>query len=86
MTDQQRKRDELDPGAYIGNEPEFASETIPGGVQPDDERVSAADTQSTGEGAAEERQQGRQDEWPEGHRQGQPADDDDVRRAGQAGG
>lgn len=31
---------ELDPGAYIGQEPELASETIPGGVQPEDDRVA----------------------------------------------
>jgi hypothetical protein len=35
-----------DPGAYIGHEPERATETIPGGVGPADERVSAVDTQS----------------------------------------
>ena len=34
-----------DPGAYIGQEPELASETIPGGVQPDDQRVAAHSTQ-----------------------------------------
>ena len=31
---------ELDPGAYIGQEPELAGETIPGGVRPDDDRVA----------------------------------------------
>jgi hypothetical protein len=43
MTDRARPgmtEDELDPGAYIGQEPELASETIPGGVRPDDERVA----------------------------------------------
>ena len=29
---------DLDPGAFIGHEPELASERIPGGVQPDDDR------------------------------------------------
>lgn len=33
----------LDPGAYIGNEPELEEETIPGGVKPGDERVAAHD-------------------------------------------
>ena len=33
--------DRLDPGAYIGSEPELEEETIPGGVQPGDERVAA---------------------------------------------
>ena len=32
---------ELDPGAYIGREPELEAETIPGGVSPQDERVAA---------------------------------------------
>ena len=40
------KRTDLDAGAYIGREPELASETIPGGVRPDDERVAAGDTQT----------------------------------------
>jgi hypothetical protein len=35
--------DELDPGAYIGREPELEEETIPGGVKPGDERVAAHD-------------------------------------------
>jgi hypothetical protein len=80
-----RESDErpLDGGAYIGREPELASETIPGGVRPDDERVSAHETQSSGEGALEERVQGRDDEWPTGHREDRSASDDDVRRAGE---
>ena len=41
-----------DPGAYIGREPEFAAETIPGGIGPEDERVAAGDSRSSGEGAA----------------------------------
>jgi hypothetical protein len=36
---------ELDPGAYIGHEPEREADTIPGGVQPGDERVAAHDSQ-----------------------------------------
>ena len=74
--------DEPDAGAYIGHEPEFAAETIPGGVRPDDERVAGQDSQSSGVGAAEERVQGRDDEWPHGHRRGDDVSDDDVRRAG----
>ena len=56
-----------DAGGYIGREPELAAETIPGGVQPDDERIAGTATQSGGEGGA-----GRQiqdDRWPEGHRE-----------------
>jgi len=37
--------EEHDPGAYIGHEPELASEKIPGGVHPDDQRVAAHSTQ-----------------------------------------
>jgi hypothetical protein len=32
---------DLDPGAFIGHEPELAGETIPGGVRPADDRVAA---------------------------------------------
>ncbi|HYH94305.1 MAG TPA: hypothetical protein VD763_14190 [Candidatus Saccharimonadales bacterium] len=32
---------DLDPGAYIGSQPEREAETIPGGVQPGDERIAA---------------------------------------------
>jgi hypothetical protein len=35
-----------DPGAYIGRKPERVAETIPGGVQPGDERIAANSTSS----------------------------------------
>jgi hypothetical protein len=61
----------LDPGAYIGHEPELALETIPGGIQPGDERIAAGGTQSTGVGnKATIPDDG--DGWkppPEGHRE-----------------
>ena len=76
------ERERPDAGAYIGRKPEFASETIPGGVKSDDERVAAGDTQSSGAGSADERIQGREDEVPGGHREGPQAGDDDVREAG----
>jgi hypothetical protein len=46
MTDESRDRDRdrLDPGAYIGHEPEREAETIPDGVGPQDERASAYDS------------------------------------------
>lgn len=48
MSDQQRPDHDptvdLDPGAYIGSEPERAEETIPGGVGPQDERIAAYDS------------------------------------------
>jgi hypothetical protein len=72
MTDEKRTKPDadhpLDGGAYIGNRPELAEETIPGGVQPNDERVAAHDSRSSGGGKQEERVQGREDEWPAGHR------------------
>jgi hypothetical protein len=71
----------LDPGAYIGHEPELAAETIPGGVQDDDERVAAHSTQGTGSGRPEER--GQPAGPPAGHRQGDRLTDDDIREAGQ---
>jgi hypothetical protein len=77
MSDQHHK----DPGAYIGHEPELESETIPGGIGPKDERVSALDTQSTGVGAHEKRET-EPDAPPEGHREGSHVSDDDVREAG----
>jgi hypothetical protein len=64
-----------DPGAYVGREKERQAQTIPGGVGPDDERIAAHSTQ---------REERVDDEaGPSGHREGQPADDDLVREAGQ---
>ena len=56
-------------GATIGNRPEMAEETIPGGVSDADERVAANSTQSSGEGKATDRVQGRDDSTPAGHRE-----------------
>lgn len=83
-TKQEQDQETFDPGAYIGHEPEFASETIPGGVGPKDERVSALATQSTGVGAAEKRQTAR-DVPPGGHREATSVRDDQVRQAGENG-
>ncbi len=77
---------EPDAGAYIGNEPEFAAETIPGGIQPHDERVAGEDSQSSGAGAADDRVQGRDDDWPRGHRRGHDVSDADLREAGETRG
>ena len=44
MTDERSEdptSDDLDPGAYIGHEPEREAESIPGGVKPGDERIAA---------------------------------------------
>jgi hypothetical protein len=69
---------------FIGRKPESAEETIPGGISGDDERVASGDTRSSGEGAADERVQGRDDEWPSGHRRGDHVSDDDLRDAGES--
>lgn len=72
-----------DPGAYIGHEPERATETIPGGLGPADARVAAVATQGTGVGRPDER--GQPVDEPRGHRFGDAPSDDDVRRAGENG-
>jgi hypothetical protein len=62
-------------GAYIGHEPEREAETIPGGVRRDDERI-AANSSASGRVTSN-------DSTPEGHREGRPADDDQLREAGE---
>jgi len=64
-----------DPGAYVGREPERQAATIPGGIASADERVAAHSTQSGPTSG---------DPVPDGHREGPPADDDQVREAGQS--
>lgn len=68
-------RQHRDPGAYVGREPERQAATIPGGISREDERVAAHSTQSGATGA---------DPAADGHREGPPADDDQVREAGQS--
>lgn len=72
-------------GAWIGQKPDENTRDVRRELGEDDERVSVRDTQSSGEGANEERVQGRGDEWPRGHRTGDRVSDDDVRRAGPSG-
>ncbi len=57
--------DELDPGAYIGHEPELEEESIPGGVRPGDERVAAYDSQPGVEGEPDSRPTDESDETNE---------------------
>lgn len=71
-----REREAKDPGAYIGHEPERSTETIPGGIGPEDERVSAVASQPGADAPPDP---------PSGHRQGDPVSDDDVREAGDRG-
>jgi hypothetical protein len=67
-----------DPGAYVGRLPERSTETIPGGIGPKDERVSAvASRVSGGEARAAD------DDTPSGHREGDQATDADIREAGE---
>ena len=68
------KPDEADDaGAYIGRLPERATETIPGGLGPKDQRVSAGATQPSGG-------EGRETP-PEGHRLGERVSEDRIREA-----
>jgi len=60
---------DIEPGSTIGNRGEPSAETIPD-LQPDDERLSANEAKSSGAGKASGRVQGRDDEWPHGHREG----------------
>lgn len=69
-------------GAWIGQHPDQSTEAVRRELDQDDERVAVNDTESSGEGAQDERVQGRDDEWPHGHRRGDRAGDDDVRREG----
>jgi hypothetical protein len=72
--DDPTRKEGLDPGAFVGGRPERQAETIPGGVQPNDERIAAHSTQVGDEA-------GTQD-VPGGHREAEAGDD--VRReAGQ---
>ncbi|MGP1674066.1 MAG: hypothetical protein ACTS8Z_02485 [Candidatus Limnocylindrales bacterium] len=64
----------LDPGAFVGQQPERQAQTIPGGVRPDDERIAAHSTQVGDEGGV--------GADPAGHRE-VDAGDDVRREAGQ---
>lgn len=48
-------RSDLDPGAYIGHEPEREEEAIPGGIAPDDERVAAYGSRAGAKGEPDDR-------------------------------
>jgi hypothetical protein len=55
-----------DPGGYIGHEPELALETIPGGVQRGDVRISGVATQPAPRG----QEHATGDRAPQGHHEG----------------
>jgi hypothetical protein len=61
--------------------PERSTETIPGGVGPKDERVSAVATQPAPVRGETPRDQ--EGQTPDGHREAENATDDRVREAGQ---
>src|SRR3954471_14904805 len=75
------REDDADAGAYIGRFPERATETIPGGVQRDDERIAAHSPQGPGAGRPDVR--GQPQNPPDGHREGDTTSDDALREAGQ---
>ncbi len=56
MSDDEKR----DPGAYIGREPELAAETIRAGSDPTTSASPRATLDSSGEGAASDRVQGRE--------------------------
>lgn len=71
MNDETRPDEPRHPrGSTIGRTEESGADTVPGGVQPGDERIAAHSTESSGVGKEDERAQGRDDEWPGGHRDG----------------
>jgi hypothetical protein len=85
----------VDPGAYVGHEPEAAGSTIPGGVDPADVRVSASGTQvaptrdDSGVGDADPAASvsGRRGQAPEQYGEASPVDTPDViQLPGPAGG
>jgi hypothetical protein len=81
MPGSKRNEQRRDAGAYIGRLPERATETIPGGIGPKDERVSAVATQpGPVRGMTPESERGAP---PEGHAEGPQATDDVLREAGQ---
>jgi hypothetical protein len=71
-----RSTEAQDPGAFVGRLPERSADTIPGGLSRKDRRVAAVATQP-GPTSPDDAPQ------PEGHREGQPADANALREAGQ---
>ena len=82
FTPRQRDAAPHDPGAYIGRMPERATETIPGGLGPKDERVAAGATQPAP--VRDEVPPSEAGPPPQGHREAETATDDRVREAGQS--
>jgi hypothetical protein len=66
---------EREGGAWIGQHPDPNTEKVREDLDEGAERVSVTQNES-GEGI-------REGAWPQGHREGDEAGDDDVRRAGE---
>jgi len=64
-------------GAWIGQHPDANTEKVREDLDDGAERVAVTNNES-GESPSDEG-------WPQGHREGDPAGDDDVRRAGKNG-
>ncbi len=69
--------DEREGGAWIGQHPDANTKKVRRQLDEGAERVSVTDNES---GAIPDEDQ---DDWPAGHREGNQADDDDVRDAGE---
>jgi hypothetical protein len=72
MTDDTERRE---GGAWIGQHPDENTEQVRESLDEGAERVAVTNNE-TGEGVSE-------GAWPQGHREGDQAGDDDVRRAGE---
>ena len=55
VSERQRSDQSTDPGAFIGSEPEREAETIPGGVDRQDQRTSASNSRPGVDGEPEDR-------------------------------
>ncbi|MGH2428948.1 MAG: hypothetical protein ACRDGV_08710 [Candidatus Limnocylindria bacterium] len=67
---------EREGGAWIGQHPDENTEQVRNELDQGDERVAATSSESSGAHAPDDR--------PHGHREGDRAGDDDVRRAGES--
>ena len=74
MTDDAERRE---GGAWIGQHPDENTERVREQLDEGAERVAVTNNES---GASPD-----DESWPHGHREGDQADDDDVRRAGENG-
>ena len=70
--------DRREGGAWIGQHPDENTEKVREQLDEGAERVAGTDNEAGGITADD-------DEWPRGHREGDQAGDDDVRRAGETG-